>query len=227
MGVFYDGPTPPPGTFDNFTKITYLSTDLKTRSYLDMALTAPANFTSGLRGTWQMLGVSHFSETFLKAVQDEHTYWSAQSRRKSGIFFSYNIEPFLPSYLSHANSPSAWPTTTTRRSIQPPNPLLVYFGWTEARDDDYFVSAVEESVNRLSVVAQADGSLSSPPLPLYGNYVDFKTPLVDIYGDNLPVLQALKAKIDPDNVMGLAGGFKFGSNSNAYPLFKGDNLRGT
>jgi hypothetical protein len=44
---------------------------------------------------------------------------------------------------------------------------------------------------------------------LYGNYVDVKTPLVDIYGENLPILQALQAKVDPNNVMGLAGGFKF------------------
>jgi len=39
--------------------------------------------------------------------------------------------------------------------------------------------------------------------------VDYNTPLEDIYGDNLPALRALKAKIDPKNVMGLAGGFKF------------------
>jgi hypothetical protein len=44
---------------------------------------------------------------------------------------------------------------------------------------------------------------------LYGNDADAATPLVDIYGDNLPILQALRAKIDPDNVMGLTGGFKF------------------
>jgi len=68
---------------------------------------------------------------------------------------------------------------------------------------------MEESANRLSVVAKAEGILSDDPLALYGNYVDANTPLVDIYGDNLPRLQALKAQIDPDNVMGLTGGFKF------------------
>ena len=36
QGVFYDGPSPPPGTFDNFTKIPFDSQDLKTRSYSDM-----------------------------------------------------------------------------------------------------------------------------------------------------------------------------------------------
>jgi len=68
---------------------------------------------------------------------------------------------------------------------------------------------MEESANRLSAVAKAEGILSDDPLALYGNYMDAKTPLVDIYGDNLESLQALKARIDPNNVMGLAGGFKF------------------
>ena len=56
--------------------------------------------------------------------------------------------------------------------------------------------------------------------------MDFKTPLADIYGDNLLALQALNAKVDPNNVMGLAGGFKVTSHSNAYPLFNDDNLHG-
>lgn len=64
-------------------------------------------------------------------------------------------------------------------------------------------------MNRLSAIAEAEGSLTDKPLALYGNYVDANTPLCDIYGDNLPYLQALKTKIDPNNVMGLAGGFKF------------------
>jgi len=64
-------------------------------------------------------------------------------------------------------------------------------------------------VNILSAVAKAEGLLSDSPKALYANYAAANTPLVDIYGDNLPKLQALKAKIDPYNVMGLAGGFKF------------------
>ena len=68
---------------------------------------------------------------------------------------------------------------------------------------------MEGSANRLAVVAKAEGLLFDHPPVLYGNYVNAKTPLVDIYGDNLPMLRALKAKIDPHNIMGLSGGFKF------------------
>jgi len=44
--IFYDGPTPPPGVFDNFTNIPSLSSDLKTSSYADMI---PAVRGAGLR----------------------------------------------------------------------------------------------------------------------------------------------------------------------------------
>jgi len=49
LGVFYDGPTPPPSTFQNFTNILSISRDLKTRSYLDMILSSSSNSTAGLR----------------------------------------------------------------------------------------------------------------------------------------------------------------------------------
>ena len=128
---------------------------------------------------------------------------------KSGAVFSYFVEPFLQSYLSHANSPSAFPPSSARQPGKAPNLLLASFDWENAVYDDEFVAAAQESVKRLAVVAKAEGLLLTDPPALYGNYVDAETPLVDIYGENLPILQALQAEVDPNNVMGLAGGFKF------------------
>ena len=128
---------------------------------------------------------------------------------KSGAIFSYVAEPFLQSYLSHANSPSAFPPPSARQLGKAPNLLLVAFGWENATYDDEFIASNRETINRLSVVAKAEGLLLNDPPALYGNYVDAETPLVDIYGENLQILQALQAKIDANNVMGLAGGFKF------------------
>ena len=76
------------------------------------------------------------------------------------------------------------------------------FGWENASNDDEFVASNRESVNRLAVVAKAEGLLLTDPPALYGNYADAETPLVDIYGENLPILRALRAKIDPKNVKG-------------------------
>jgi len=44
---------------------------------------------------------------------------------------------------------------------------------------------------------------------LYTNYAIFDTPLERMYGDNVQSLRAIKQEVDPNNVMALAGGFKF------------------
>ena len=46
---FYDAPIAPPGIFNNFTNIVTISSDLKTRSYLDVILSSVVNSTAGLR----------------------------------------------------------------------------------------------------------------------------------------------------------------------------------
>jgi FAD/FMN-containing dehydrogenase len=71
-----------------------------------------------------------------------------------------------------------------------------------------FHDAVKQSVNQLRTVALSEGQ-QIEHAPLYPNYAIYDTPLEEIYGDNLPRLRALKKLHDPDNVMGLAGGFKF------------------
>ena len=128
---------------------------------------------------------------------------------KSEAFSQYVIEPFLQSYLSHANSPSAFPPPSARRPGKAPNLLLAWFGWEDATYDDEFIASNRETINRLAIIAKEEGLLLTHPPALYGNYVDVETPQVDIYGENLPILQALQAKIDPSNIMGLAGGVKF------------------
>ena len=128
---------------------------------------------------------------------------------KSAALLSYAVEPFMSTYLTHATSPSAWPPEQVRQQGKAPCPLLADFTWLDARFDKDFVAAAEESINRLAAVAKSEGVLVDNPKALYGNYMDVHTPLVDIYGDNLPKLRALRAAIDPQNVMGLTGGFKF------------------
>jgi FAD/FMN-containing dehydrogenase len=44
---------------------------------------------------------------------------------------------------------------------------------------------------------------------MYPNHAPPGTSLESMYGDNVPRLQAIKNTVDPDNVMGLTGGWKF------------------
>lgn len=68
-------------------------------------------------------------------------------------------------------------------------------------------NAARQSAEQLVRVATSEGQ-NIADAPLYGNYAIADTPLERIFGDNLAPLQATKQKYDPDNVMGLAGGWK-------------------
>ena len=60
----------------------------------------------------------------------------------------------------------------------------------------------------LHAAALADGQNVSHAAK-YVNYALFGTPLEDIYGRNVERLREIRAAIDPEDVMGLAGGWKF------------------
>ena len=56
--------------------------------------------------------------------------------------------------------------------------------------------------------ALADGQNVSHAA-VYVNYALYGTPLEDMYGGNVGRLREIRAAIDPNNVMGLTGGWRF------------------
>jgi len=47
--LFYDGPTPPDGIFDDFLNIPHLTKDVETRDFISLVQSSPSNATSGQR----------------------------------------------------------------------------------------------------------------------------------------------------------------------------------
>ncbi|KAF8156106.1 FAD-binding domain-containing protein [Crassisporium funariophilum] len=203
--LFYDGPTPPLGIFDDFLAIPYLTKDISTRSFVSLVQSSPANATSGQRGVFNAVSVLDFSPTILDAVLNETIFWGTQLSLKTGGFISYDVEPFLPSIYSHNLAPTAFPPVRSLGLL----PLNIYYAWTSSLFDADFHDAARQSAAQLYNAALADGQSSLVGSPIYPNYAIFDTPLTNMYGSNLPTLQALKATVDPSNVMSLAGGFKF------------------
>lgn len=113
------------------------------------------------------------------------------------------VEVFLPSYFSHGAA-SAYPPNRSAFS----EPINLYFAWNDPQADDIMHDAVGQSTNQLKATAIADGQ-NIVDTPLYPNYAPYDTPLELLYGSNVNRLQGIKRAIDLDNVMGLAGGFKF------------------
>ncbi|KAG0707247.1 hypothetical protein DFH29DRAFT_980030 [Suillus ampliporus] len=204
QAVFYDGPSPPEGIFDEFLAIPSLLKDISTRSFLSLVQASASNVTSDSRGIFNTISVLDYPISLIESIVNESEFWG-QSLAPSGAWFiSYDVEPFLPSIFDHSTTPSAYPPSRDQGLL----PLNIYFAWTDPASDGIVQQAARDSASYLRQLAIAEGQ-DVADAASYGNYAIFDTPLSSIYGENVPRLQAIKAAVDPTNVMGLAGGFKF------------------
>ncbi|KAG9308226.1 hypothetical protein JVU11DRAFT_12244 [Chiua virens] len=199
VNLFYDGPTPPAGIFDEFLAIPSTLEDVSTRSFSD--------FLESLRGIqypsryiFNSISVTGYPLSLLQTVVDQCEYWR-QNVPDDVFVVSYDLQPFHSSLLSHNTTPSAYPGTRAQALF----PFNVNFAWTRPESDEAVYDAARKTIKALEPLAMA--GQDGPPVA-YPNYALFDTPLVNLYGKNLPRLQTIKAEVDPDNVMGLAGGFK-------------------
>ena len=176
-------------------------------------------------GIFHTVAVERYDTTFMNAVVNEtkvcllspyptnpttyHSlrqpqFWSERLAIDIATFVSYDIEPFLPDILTHG-SDSAYPADRSKAYL----PTNLYFAWLFEADDKIMHDAITQSAAQLTAVAKKDGQ-NIDDAALYGNYAIYDTPVERIYGsDNLNRLKAIKTQYDPNNVMGLAGGWKF------------------
>jgi hypothetical protein len=101
-------------------------------------------------------------------------------------------------------SDSAWPPDRS----QPLFPILVQYRWTDGKMDDTVGRIMLKHTTMIHRAAIAEGQ-NVANAPVYVNYALFNTPLEDMWGQNLPRLRQIKGEVDPQNVTGLTGGFKF------------------
>ena len=121
-------------------------------------------------------------------------------------FVSFTAEPFLPTYFDHSQG-GAYPHYP---SVTPLLPIFLQFSWRSSSDDDYFINEIKSSADAILQAALTDGQYTNGTTQiLYPNYALETTALSDMYGANLPRLQNIRRAWDPDNIMSLAGGFKF------------------
>ena len=113
------------------------------------------------------------------------------------------LEPFDKGLFSHG-SDSAYPPDRSQAVF----PSVLTVEWSNASLDDTMANALRNMSSTIRTAALADGQNVSHAAK-YVNYALFSTPLVDMYGKNVERLREIRRAIDPDDVMGLAGGFKF------------------
>jgi hypothetical protein len=116
---------------------------------------------------------------------------------------STSLEPFDKGLFSHG-SDSAYPPDRSHAIF----PSVLNVEWSNSSHDETMATALRNISGAIRAVALADGQNVSHAAK-YVNYALFGTPLKDMYGENVERLRKIRAAIDPEDVMGLAGGWKF------------------
>ncbi|KAG0696311.1 FAD-binding domain-containing protein [Suillus ampliporus] len=199
--LFYDAPTCSEGIFDDFLAIPHIDKDISTRSCVSFIQALPLNGTSGLK-IW-VLSIEEWTKSLLNDIANETLLYSAKLANASASIASYAVDPYLDSIYNHVDTPSAYPDSRRRGYSF----LELYYAWINPNNDDLVYDTVATSSNHMEQVAITTGQ-DVGNVVVYPNEASPSTPLEDIYGENLARLQDIKKAVDPDNVMGLAGGWK-------------------
>ncbi|KAK0229779.1 FAD-binding domain-containing protein [Armillaria nabsnona] len=196
--MFYDGPTPPDGIFNDFLAIPASAQDITTRSFFDLinSTSVSINAAAGYRIVYNHIPTLEYSESFIQGIIDELNFWGPTLSAHGELFVSYGVEPFLPSLLTHAPvGSSAYPSSRDHVVF----PTIVTFEWVSESEDDVFHDAARQTADRLGVASES----------IYPNYAIYDTPVVDMYGEEgVKKMEATRERVDPYGVMLLTGGFK-------------------
>ncbi|CAO1612897.1 unnamed protein product [Parajaminaea phylloscopi] len=197
--AFYDGPSPPAGTFDMFDQAKTFTKDWKARTFSDLVRSAPANATAGHRGAFHTVSLTGYSQGLLDLIVSELKSYGAQGFKHSAFFLSYDVEPFL----QWPGGDGAW------KHDNSPKPLNIYFAWDSPLDDDFWRKEMVASANRIAQKARDEGQ-KIDDLLLYPNYAISSTPIGQLYdAASLQRLAGIRSRVDPKNVMGLTTFFRF------------------
>ncbi|EKG19765.1 hypothetical protein MPH_02911 [Macrophomina phaseolina MS6] len=196
---FYDGPDRPE-SFAPFDDLLITISTVKSQTFSDFVKGIPSELAINARGAFHTMSTSSLTPKFLDAVKNETEVLGKFMALHSGTVVSYDIEPFLHNFGEKATD-SAFPHT------QSPLPLNLYFAWISEADDDFWHDAMRTSAETLVNVAIKEG-IYLEEFTMYPNYALFDTSAEDLYGQrNAARLRQIRERVDPEDVMGLAGGF--------------------
>ncbi|KAI9446146.1 FAD-binding domain-containing protein [Lactarius indigo] len=202
--IFYNDPNPPSGMFDAFLDIPSPHKDVAIRSFPDFIKAVGIADPPGKRGCFCGFPVTNYSQNFLDAMADQMLIWGKKlTDLEPNVFVAVDAEPLDSTVFSHG-APSAYPPDRSRLYF----PSILSFTWPDSSFDETIFKAQREIANNLRAAALEDGQ-DVEHAWVYPNYALFDTPLEDMYGQNVPRLRELRRTFDPENVMGLTGGFKF------------------
>src|SRR6267154_3950958 len=131
-------------------------------------------------------------------------FWGERlNAQDKNVTVTSTIETFDKGLFAHG-SDSAYPPDRSQAVFTSNLAVL----WSNSSLDDTMAFALRKFAGTIRDVALEDGQNVSHAAK-YVNYALFGTPLEDMYGGNVERLRKIRAAIDPEDVMGLTGGWKF------------------
>ncbi|KAK7028824.1 hypothetical protein VNI00_014837, partial [Paramarasmius palmivorus] len=200
--LFYDAPEPPSGVFNDFLSIPGAAVGVSGTivMYCSLVIVHPFSNLYVNRTARHTVPVSHYTVGILDEIktQFEKIIFDAAADNRPFVLIDMIPEPFTQ--LNTHSTDSAYP--------HPPGcPTVLEAHYINAADDDFFVNAIREAQRAIHARAIEEGQSFTGDI-LYNNYAPADTPLELLYGGNLERLREIKRRVDPQNVMELAGGFK-------------------
>ncbi|KAI0280312.1 FAD dependent oxidoreductase [Russula aff. rugulosa BPL654] len=200
MIYFYDAPTPSE-VFEDFLAIPAVAEDVSTRSFTDLVhILGPQVLADDVRVFYDCAPVTNYSPAVFDVFVNQTKFWGAQY---PNVTLTVALEPFDSGLFTHGSG-SAYPPDRSHVIL----PSNIGFEWSDPSLDTIMAPTLRSISSAIRAVALADGQNVSQAAK-YPNYAIFGTPLEDIYGGNVERLQDIREAIDPEDVMGLAGGWKF------------------
>ncbi|KAN0115766.1 hypothetical protein V8E52_006578 [Russula decolorans] len=196
---FYDAPTPSQA-FEDFLAIPAITGNVSTRSFSDLVHSLSSHQYDGFRIFYESVPVTKYSPAVFDTSVNQTKFWGAQY---PNVTATVSLEPFDSGLFTHGSG-SAYPPDRSH-AILPSNVILQ---WSDTSLDESMASVLRHISGTIHAAALADGQNVSHAAK-YVNYALFEIPLEDIYGGNVERLRKIRAAIDPEDVMGLAGGWKF------------------
>ncbi|ESK82228.1 putative fad dependent oxidoreductase [Moniliophthora roreri MCA 2997] len=204
--LFYDAPMPPSGLFDEYLNVPGATVNSPgTMGFPDAVemLSGGLGALNPPRTARHTVPVSHYTVGILDEMKTQFKRIIAETKAGNHSFIALTTGPEPFAQPNGHSTDSAYPHPPGRFVC----PSVLEVHWEDPASDEFFVNAIAEAQRAIQARAIEEGQ-SFPDDILYNNYAPANTPLKLIYGDNLGRLREIKRHIDPENVMGLAGGFK-------------------
>ncbi|KAJ7765829.1 hypothetical protein DFH07DRAFT_737543 [Mycena maculata] len=154
-------------------------------------------------GRFACLMISRYTKPLLDKMAEEAEKAASHLKTHRGLSVIIDAWPVHPGIFDNSPPGAAFP----HKRGEPSGPMLAYFRWERDVDDEFWLTELKDTLDRIRVVARDLGL--TPRKPAYYNNLSLETvPAHKIYRDNMGWLKRVKKDYDPTDVMGRCGGHK-------------------